>query len=340
MSDYLSISAIDCPAFLLNAPLSMTADIPNNFFMEKRTAAQRRVDRPKALRQFRELYSFMSARGLVYLLPSRPGLQDQPSVSNLGVVLPHLPQSTIVISRFRSEPRIGEADVGLDFFRLMNFSVHRPPEFLNKRHAARVSAKLSRSRHRIYFEGEADLKYIRENIYVGAYGMRTSRSAHFWLSENFDMEIIPIRMFDERIFHVDCCVMPVSGDTMVACTNVLDQDTIHRLEKTVEIIDVPIDAAVFGITNSLVLDKYLLYASDIQVLSEADPDYPIEVAKIKLLETIGHRINREPVRFDLSEFYKSGAGLSCLIMCLNYTHYNNAASVNTLDSTTKEKTDG
>ena len=90
MAEYLDLSAIELPAFLLNAPLSLSADVPNNIFMAVKTAEQRRVDKHKALRQFHELYAFMSSYSLVYLLPSRPGLQDQPFVSNLGVVLPHL----------------------------------------------------------------------------------------------------------------------------------------------------------------------------------------------------------------------------------------------------------
>ncbi|MFQ6004798.1 MAG: hypothetical protein ACE5OQ_04770 [Woeseia sp.] len=327
MSEYLNISEIEFPAFLLNAPLSMSADIPNNCLMEKRSAEQRRVDRPKALRQFHELYSFLCSQAIVYLLPSHPGLQDQPSVSNLGVVLPHLSEDTVVVSRFRTEPRIREAAVGMDFFRLMNFTCYRPPEYLSGRFVPESATEWSDSDRRIYFEGEADLKYIKDNLYVGAYGMRTSRSAHFWFSKSFDMEIIPVRIRDERLFHLDCCLLPVTANIMVACTEVLDQKTLRRMENVVEIIDVPIDAAAFGITNSLLLDRYFLYSSDIDELSKTDPDYPIEVAKINLLEKISCRLNREPVMFNLTEFYKSGAALSCLLMCLNYTHYTHAMSV-------------
>lgn len=327
MSDYLDISEIEFPAFLLNAPLSMSAEIPNNCLMEKRSAEQRRVDRHRALRQFHELYSFLSSFALVYLLPSRPGLQDQPSVSNLGVVLPHLSENTVVVSRFRTEPRIREAAVGMDFFRLMNFTVYRPPEYLTDRLAPETAGEWSENDRRIYFEGEADLKYIKGNLYVGAYGMRTSRSAHFWFSKSFDMEIIPVRIKDERLFHLDCCLLPVTENIMVVCTEVLDQKTLRRIENAVEIIDVPLDAAAFGITNSLLLDRYFLYSSDIEELSKTDPDYPIEDAKIKLLEKISCRLGREPIMFDLTEFYKSGAALSCLLMCLNYTHYTNAMSV-------------
>lgn len=327
MSEFLDISAIELPAFLLNAPLSMSAKIPNNALMARKTAEQRCVDKHRALRQFHELYSFMSSYALIYLLPSRPGLQDQPSVSNLAVVLPHLPECTVVVSRFRSEPRIEEAAVGMEFFRMMNFSVHRPPEYLSDEFAPEDVKEWPQRERKIFFEGEADLKYIKDNIYIGAYNMRTSHSAHFWLSKFFNMEIIPVRVYDERLFHLDCSVLPITEEILMACTEVLDEPTLRRLESIVEIIDVPIDAAAFGITNSLLLDKYLLYSSDIEDLPKTDPDYPIESAKIELLESICSQINREPVMFNMTEFYKSGAALSCLLMPLNYTHYTHAKPV-------------
>ena len=327
MSDYLHLSEIDIPAFLLTAPLGMTADIPNNCLMEKRSDEQRRVDRPRALEQFYALYSFISSRALVYLLPSTPGLQDQPSVSNLGVVLPHLDESIVVISRFRSKPRVGESAVGQDFFRLMNYSVYQPPEFLSDKLASGHEESLSKDGKKIFFEGEADLKFVKDNIYVGAHDMRTSRGAHYWFMDTFDMDIIPVRVYDERLFHLDCTVLPVTEDLIIACTEVLEPETLRRLESVVEIIDVPLDAAAFGITNSLLLDGYFLYSSDIEELASDDPDYPIEVAKIELLESICGQLGKEPVMFNLTEYYKSGAALSCLLMSLNYTHYKRAKPV-------------
>lgn len=78
---------------------------------------------------------------MVYLLPSQAGLQDQTYVSNLGVVVPHLDRATLVLSRFRSPPRVGEAEAGRPFLRLLDFAIHQPPPQL--------------AGEPLYFEGEA-----------------------------------------------------------------------------------------------------------------------------------------------------------------------------------------
>ncbi len=312
MSEALDISRIEIPAFLLNAPLSLSTDVPNNVWMMEQTAEQRRVDKHKALRQFHALYAFVSKYALTYLLPSRPGLQDQTFVSNLGVVLPHLERSTAVISRFRSEPRVGEAEVGIKFFRLMNFSVHTPPEYL--------SASSETIDGKIYFEGEADLKCLRENIYIGGYGIRTSRSALRWFSTQFDMKIIPFRMTDDRLFHLDACLLLVSPDAVVVCTEIADKETVREIENCAQIIDVSREEAHTGVTNCLILGNEMLYASDIDVLPKADEDYAGEVMLNAKIEAICNQLQMEPRRFDLSEFYKSGGGLACMIMHLNYAN--------------------
>ena len=116
------------PIFLASVPFYLTADVANNIWMEELSVEERAVDSQVALSQFFELYSYLTRSSIVYLLPSRPGLQDQTFVSNLGIVLPHLQVGTVVVSRFFSEPRIGESEVGIEFFRTMNFSVHSVPE--------------------------------------------------------------------------------------------------------------------------------------------------------------------------------------------------------------------
>ncbi|MFZ2099512.1 MAG: hypothetical protein WAU86_03005, partial [Oricola sp.] len=169
--DAASLRTLDHPVLMMNLPLSLSAAVPNNALMEALEGEEGQIDRALALRQFLTLYRQLSQHALIYLLPSRPGLQDQAYVANLAAVLHHLERETVVVSRFRSPPRVGEATVGFDFFRLMNFEVHEPP--------ARFCGK------DLFFEGEADLKHLRDNLYIGAHGLRSSRSALQWLAESF-----------------------------------------------------------------------------------------------------------------------------------------------------------
>ncbi|MGD1805551.1 hypothetical protein ACP6PL_08925 [Dapis sp. BLCC M126] len=244
-----------------------------SIWMEELSPEERIINRDKALSQFMELYSFLSRHAIVYLLPSYPGLQEQTYVANLGIVLLHTKEKIVVISNYRSEPRRDESEIGRQFFNLMNFKVKDAPP---------------------YFEGEEDLKHIKDNIYVGAYGIRTSKNALDWFSESFDIKIIPFQMSNEYFYH---------------------------LEKCVNIYDVIFNDPYIGLTNSIRCGNYLLCASDIDELYPSDKHYELEKSKIKSLNQLCSSLGMEPVYFNLSEFHKSGALLSCLIMHLNHNNF-------------------
>ena len=296
----IAFGQLNFPVLLMNLPLSLSTQIPNNVYMEEMSASERDICLDRAIAQFLSLYKHVAQRALVYILPSTPGFQDQPYVSNLGAVLPHRKEDTVIISRFRSAPRVGEETTGLDLFRLMNFAVERPPETFEGEPA--------------FFEGEADLKHIRGNIYIGAHGMRTSRNTLTWAAERFEMDIVPFRIVDRYLYHLDCCLLRVSEQAVLLCTAVADKSSIRAIERHCEIIDVTLDEARSGITNSLLLSGEFLCDSPIAELDKESADYAIEKAKIDHLEHICSRFGRTLHVFCMSEFYKSGALLSCLIM--------------------------
>lgn len=325
MLDDFNVFDIDLPAFLMNVPFSLSADTPNNIWMQELDRSERVIQRDKSVAQFFELYRAISQFAIVYLLPSTPGLQDQTYVSNLGVVLPHLPKCTVVVSRFRTPPRIEESGIGREFFRMMNFSVELPPErltpcVLNGSDDAEISYEDDAE---VFFEGEADLKYLVDNVYIGAHGLRSSRSAHRWFSDTFGMKIIPFHLKHERLYHLDCCVMPISPQMTAVCTAAADQSTIKVIEKHVEILDVTIEAATYGATNCLLGQNKILYSSKIHDLSKSHTRYVGEKTKILEIEKLSNTLGMEARMFNLSEFDKSGADLSCLIMNLNYKEYLN-----------------
>ena len=258
------------------------------------------INHDRAVAQFMALYSFMSRHSLVYLLPSHPGLQDQTYVANLGIVLPHTPDKTVVIANYHSEPRRGESAVGQKFFELLDFPIQQAPE---------------------YFEGEADLKHICDNVYVGAHGIRTSKNALDWFEESFEMKVIPFLMQDEYLYHLDCCIFPFSQEHAGVCTKIASPEALKELEKHINIIDVSLDDAYSGINNCVALGKYVLCASDLAELSIAHKNYNYEKSKVESLNKICSNLGMEPVYFNLSEFCKSGALLSCLVMHLNRNNY-------------------
>jgi N-dimethylarginine dimethylaminohydrolase len=101
-----------------------------------------------------------------------------------------------------------------------------------------------------------------------------------------------------------------------------DESEIKMLEKHTEIIDVDIEDALGGMTNSVRLGNMILCASNISEMKKSHEYYQGEKHKIETLEKICSDAGMEPVIFNLSEYMKSGAMLSCMVMHLNRVDHN------------------
>ena len=294
-------SQLSVPSYVLNFPFTLSTENPNNVWMNELSPEDLKVNKPKAYKQFMDLYNFMAGGSLSYLLPSAGNFQDQVYVANVGIYLPHIKTSNeIILSNFTSEPRQGEEKVAKPFFDLMGYNTTICP---------------------YKWEGEADLKYLGDNTYVGGYGIRSSREAYEWMSETYGMNIIPVEMVEEYLYHLDCSVFPVNNNKTMICTELFSPEELQQLELHTDIIDVSIDDAFGGITNSVRMGNMIMCASNIAELKKSDELYGLEKHKIDTLEKICANEGMEPVIFNLSEYMKSGAMLSCCVMHLNYVDY-------------------
>jgi len=290
-------SQLPIQSYVMNFPFTLSTSDPNNIWMQELTDDELRVNKPKAYKQFMDLYQFMAGGSLVYLLPSEGNLQDQVYVANLGLQLPHIKnENHILLSNFTSDPRKGEELVGEKFFNQMGYKTHISP---------------------YKWEGEADIKYLYDNVYVGGYGIRSNIKAYEWMEENFDMNILKVAMVDEYLYHLDCSIFALNQDQTLICTELYDEDEIKMLEKHTEIIDINVDDALGGLTNSVKYGNMILCASNISEMKKSHEYYEGEKHKIETLEKICSNAGMEPVIFNLSEYMKSGAMLSCMVMHLN-----------------------
>lgn len=299
----LNPTALNKPAFLMNVPFSLAADVANNAWMDELPLDQRQVDLPKAINQFLQLYHFIAAEALVYLLPTPriPGLQDLVYCANLGVVLEHLPdRNTVVLSNFSTRVRVPETRVGEHFFGEMGYRVASPPQ---------------------HFEGEAELKHLYDNVYVGGYGTRSERAAYQWLEEQFGMRVAVLEETDPHLYHLDCTVFPLTREDTLVCTEMYTPQEIAVLEGLTNIIDVSVDDCYSGVCNSVRIGNSLLNASHLFELKRGTEDYGYELQKNRTLEDLAARFGFEVSFFNLSEFLKSGALLSCMVMHLNRKSY-------------------
>jgi N-dimethylarginine dimethylaminohydrolase len=266
------------PAYVMNFPLTLDNREVNNILMED--AAGQAVNYTIAFSQWVALYRYVVSKGVVYLIPSQGDFQDQTYVANVGCYLPHNGQ--ILLSRFTSLPRQGEEKIACPFFESLGYKVLEPP---------------------CDFEGEADLKHLRDNIYVMGYGIRTHPVLHAHLRE-LGAQVISVSMTDPYMYHFDCMLLRLTPYKVLFATEGVDCKTLREIEKVAEVVSVPKEYLHFGWTNCFVHDKLIAYTP---------PTPEVGTAFSKFVEQIGY----EPVLINLSEFErKSGAGISCLIMHL------------------------
>ena len=299
----LNPTSLECPAYLLNVPFSLNADVANNVWMEEIQSNERHVDKRKAVNQFVQLYNFIASEAVVYLLPTPRlfGLQDLVYTANLGVVLDHLPDhNTVVLSNFSSQVRIPETEVGKGFFEEMGYNVYVSP---------------------YHFEGEAELKHLFGNVYIGGYGTRSDKRSYEWMEEQFGMKILPLKETDPYLYHLDCTVFPLTREETLVCTQNYTKEEIRQIEAVTNIIDIGIDDVYSGLCNSVRMGNIILNASNLHEMKRSDEYYESERQKNRLLEDIGAKYGFEVAFFNLSEFLKSGALLSCMVMHLNRKSY-------------------
>ena len=290
-------SQLHLQSYVMNFPFSLSTSDPNNIWMQELTDDELQINRPKAYKQFMDLYNFMSGQSLVYLLPSEGNYQDQVYVANLGLQLPHIKDENIILlSNYTSDPRKGEELVGQKFFNQMGYKTHISP---------------------YKWEGEADIKHLYGNVYVGGYGIRSNIKTYEWMEENFDMNIIKVAMTDEYMYHLDCSIFPLNNDQTLVATELYTPEELSAIEQHTEIIPVDTDDALCGMTNSVRMGNMILCASNITELKKSHEYYEMEKHKIESLEKICSNAGMEPVIFNLSEYMKSGAMLSCMVMHLN-----------------------
>ncbi len=294
---------LDKAAFVLALPFSLSTDVANNPWMEDLSDQDRRPDFDTAMRQWLSLYHFIASEGVVYPLPSRGDchLQDLVYVANLGIVLDHLPaKDTAIISKFRSTPRVPEAEVGAAFFESLGYTTAQPP---------------------YDFEGEAELKHLRDDVYVGGYGIRSDIRAYEWMEERFGMTVVKLKETDPYLYHLDCTIFPLTREATLVCTELYEKEELQALERHTDIIDVSLDDCYAGICNSVRLSNTILNASHISDLRAGTAEYAGEVGKNRQLEDIAASHGFELSFVNLSEYHKSGALLSCMVMHLNRHSY-------------------
>lgn len=241
-----------------------------------------RVRRAVAQEQWDRLRTVLAAHaGLEYLSPD-DHLPDMPFVANAGLVL----EDIFVPSRFRFPQREPESVRAAEWFREHGYEV--------------VSLPGEGS-----FEGEGDALFAPgQPLLWAGYGVRSSLTVYGALAEIVPVEILPLRLVDERFYHLDTCFCPLPQGRVVYYPSAFDEESIALIRghcADQNRFEVSADDALHFACNAIVVDQTCVtnYAS---------------AALRERLNAWGYAVEICPV----TEFILAGGGTKCLVLNLSH----------------------
>ena len=265
----------DSIRFLLCAPDHYNVDYVINPWMEgniHKSSSDRSVE------QWHKLHKIIKEHAIVDLVPPQKGWPDMVFTANGGLVL----GNTVVLSRFYHKERQGEEPYFKEWFLNQGFIVHELPKDLP-------------------FEGAGDALLDREGRYLWAgYGFRSELDSHPLLAKWLDIEVLSLRLIDERFYHLDTCFCPLTGGYLLYYPPAFDAYSNRIIEMRVppekQIIVAEADAVDFA-CNAVNINQII-------IMNKVSDDLKSG------LTTAGFLVIETP----LSEFLKAGGAAKCLTL--------------------------
>jgi lysine-ketoglutarate reductase/saccharopine dehydrogenase-like protein (TIGR00300 family) len=161
--------------------------------------------------QWTDLHRIMRDRAAVDLVAPQKGVPDLVFTANAGLVL----HQTAILSHFRHPERQREEPYFAEWFAANGFKVIKMPS-------------------EIFFEGAGDALLDRgvDRLWVG-YGWRTMLEACDVVRQHLDVEVVPLRLVDERFYHLDTCFCPLTGGYLIYYPNAFDLRAQRLIEELV-----------------------------------------------------------------------------------------------------------
>ncbi len=264
--------------YLMGPPDFFTVSYVINPWMEgniRRTAPDR------AQAQWQRLHTLIQGYADVELVAAQPGLPDLPFVANAGLIL----EDKVILSRFMHPERQGEEPHFEDWFSAHNYTVYKlPPQ--------------------IPFEGAGDALLDRGNPWLWAgYGHRSALDSHGLLAKWLELEVLSLRLVDDRFYHLDTCFCPLQDGYLLYYPPAFDELSCRLIQQRVpadKLFAVSEKDAVNFACNAVNIDKVVL-------LNRATPQY------VDRLQEWGFQV----IQTELTEFMKAGGAAKCLTLKLN-----------------------
>ncbi|KAM3093152.1 TIGR00300 family protein [Phormidesmis sp. 146-35] len=261
--------------FLMCPPDHYDVDYVINPWMEGNI---HKSSRDRAVEQWQKLHSVIQNHAIVDLVKPEIGVPDMVFTANAGLVL----GKTVVLSRFFHKERQGEEPFFKQWFEDNGYTVHELPKDLP-------------------FEGAGDALLDREGRWLWAgYGFRSELDSHPYLAKWLDIEVVSLRLMDERFYHLDTCFCPLNNGYLLYYPPAFDAYSNRMIEMRVpEAKRIPIsepDAVTFA-CNAVNIEEVV-------ILNKASDELR------QRLTQAGFRVIETP----LTEFLKAGGASKCLTL--------------------------
>jgi len=235
----------------------------------------------RAKEQWEALRDVVSRFAEVVIIDPDPGLPDMVFTANAGVVY----GNKAIASHFMPMER-------------------RPEELIFKKWFRENDFELLDLDEKIGFEGAGDCLLDRRGPWLWTgYGFRTEIEAHAEIQKFFDVELVSIRLTDERFYHIDTCFCPLTDGFLMYHPPAFDFESRMAIESRIPshkriVVDTQ-DAGDFACNAINIGDRVILNKAS-------------EPLKARLMHA-GFKVTE----VELSEFLKAGGSAKCLTLKLN-----------------------
>jgi N-dimethylarginine dimethylaminohydrolase len=241
----------------------------------------RKIDNAVAKQQWRALYDTLTDHATVRLVLPQPGSPDMVFTANAGLVR----GKRFIVSRFRYPERQYEEPYFADWFMDRGYDVSLMPRD-------------------VPFEGAGDALFDRgKDVLWMAHGHRSISQAREVLAKRIDMEVVTLRLVDQRFYHLDTCFCPLEGGFAMYHPPAFDDASREAIEKHVPAakrIAIGEEDALAFACNAVNIDRTV-------VVNRATPAF------VRALGRAGFEVIQTP----LAEFMKAGGSAKCLTLRLD-----------------------
>ncbi|MFP4415563.1 bifunctional arginine dihydrolase/ornithine cyclodeaminase [Coleofasciculus sp.] len=265
----------DSIRFLMCAPDHYDVDYVINPWMEGNI---HKSSRDRAVEQWHKLHHVLKDHAIVDLVNPEKGWPDMVFTANAGLVL----GKNVVLSRFLHKERQGEEPHFKQWFEQQGYTVYElPPE--------------------LPFEGAGDALLDREGRWLWAgYGFRSELDSHPYLAKWLDIEVVSLRLTDERFYHLDTCFCPLTGGYLLYYPPAFDAYSNRLIEMRV----VPEKRIALEEADAVNFACNAVNVDQVVVMNKVS-----DSLKQRLAEA-GFRVIETP----LTEFLKAGGAAKCLTL--------------------------